>query len=280
VEVKMIRIISDSSADLPKELMMKYNISVVPLNVSIGTQDYLEGIDLTPAEFFSKMFSTDELPKTSQPSPATFADAFSQFDDSDDLLCLTISSGLSGTYQSACIGKDLASAANVTVFDTLAGSLGHGLQIIRAAELAIKGYTIEEVVADLTNYREKMNILVLLDTLENIVKGGRLSKFQGSLAKILNIKVILERVTGGKVEILEKIRGKKRFQKRALEIIRERGTDFSTVTFGITHTGNIEEAEAIKQEIIKQFRPKDVIINYMGATMGTYAGKGGMIISF
>src|SRR5213080_4795927 len=160
----MIRIISDSSADLPKELMMKYNISVVPLNVSIGNQDYLEGIDLTPAEFFTKMFSTDELPKTSQPSPATFADAFSQFDEDDDLLCLTISSGLSGTYQSACIGKDLASAANVTVFDTLAGSLGHGLQIIRAAELALKGYTIEEVVADLTSYREKMNILVLLDT--------------------------------------------------------------------------------------------------------------------
>ncbi len=216
----MIRIISDSSADLPKELMMKYNISVVPLNVSIGNQNYLEGIDLTPAEFFTKMFSTDELPKTSQPSPATFADAFSQFDENDDLLCLTISSGLSGTYQSACMGKDLASATNVTVFDTLAGSLGHGLQIIRAAELALKGYTIEEIVADLTSYREKMNILVLLDTLENIVKGGRLSKFQGSLAKILNIKVILERVTGGKVEILEKVRGKKRFQKRALEIIR------------------------------------------------------------
>ena len=83
------------------------------------------------------------------------------------------------------MGKDLTSATNVTVFDTLAGSLGHGLQIIRAAELALKGYTIEEIVADLTTYREKMNILVLLDTLENIVKGGRLSKFQGSFAKIL-----------------------------------------------------------------------------------------------
>ncbi|HEY2422171.1 MAG TPA: DegV family protein [Neobacillus sp.] len=275
----MIKIVADSSADLPKELIKKYHITVVPLIVTIENHDYLEGIDLSPEEFFSRMFSTEELPKTSQPSPATFAEAFNKFSPNDDLLCLTISSGLSGTYQSACIGKEL-SHANVTVFDTLAGSLGHGLQIIRAAELAQNGYTIEEIVANLSDYREKMNILVLLDTLENIVKGGRLSKFQGSLAKILHIKVILERVTGGKVEILEKIRGKKRFQKRTMEIIQQRGTDFSTITFGITHTGNEEEAEAIKQELIQQFHPKDIIINYMGATMGTYAGKGGMIISF
>jgi DegV family protein with EDD domain len=279
VECKMIRIITDSSADLPKELIEKYDITVVPLTINIDNHDYLEGIDLTPQEFFTKMFSTEELPKTSQPSPATFADAFSKFSLADDLLCLTISSGLSGTYQSACIGKDLSNA-NVTVFDTLAGSLGHGLQIIRAAELAQNGHTKEEIVANLADYREKMNILILLDTLENIVKGGRLGKFQGSLAKILHIKVILERVTGGKVEILEKVRGKKRFQKRTLEIIRQRETDFSTITFGITHTGNVEEAEAIKQELIQQFHPKEVIINYMGATMGTYAGKDGMIISF
>jgi DegV family protein with EDD domain len=275
----MIRIIADSSADLPMDLIKKYHITVVPMIVSIESHDYLEGIDLSPEEFFSKMFSIEELPKTSQPSPATFAEAFSKFSPDDDLLCLTISSGLSGTYQSACIGKEL-SHANVTVFDTLAGSLGHGLQIIRAAELAKSGSTLEEIVANLSDYREKMNILVLLDTLENIVKGGRLSKFQGSLAKILHIKVILERVSGGKVEILEKIRGKKRFQQRTMEIIQQRGTDFSDITFGITHTGNEEEAEAIKQELIQQFHPKDIIINYMGATMGTYAGKGGMIISF
>jgi DegV family protein with EDD domain len=275
----MIKIISDSSADLPKELLEKYDITLVPLTVTIEGTDYLEKVDLTPQEFFTKMFSTEELPKTSQPSPASFAEAFSQFGQDTEILCLTISSGLSGTYQSACIGKELANA-KVTVFDTLAGSLGHGLQIVRAAELAQQGSTIEEIVADLTRYREKMNILVLLNTLENIVKGGRLSKFQGSLAKILNIKVLLERVEGGKVEIFEKVRGKRKFQKRVLDVIEERGTDFSTTTFGITHTGNEEDAEAMKQEIIERFHPKEILVTYMGATMGTYAGKDGMIISF
>jgi DegV family protein with EDD domain len=275
----MIKIISDSSADLPKELLDKYDITLVPLTVTIEGTDYLEKVDLTPQEFFTKMFSTEDLPKTSQPSPASFAEAFSQFGPDTEILCFTISSGLSGTYQSACIGKDLSNA-KVTVFDTLAGSLGHGLQIIRAAQLAKQGRTVEEIVTDLTKYRENMNILVLLNTLENIVKGGRLSKFQGSLAKILNIKVLLERVEGGKVEIFEKIRGKKKFQKRVLDVIQERGTDFSALTFGITHTGNEEDAEAMKQEIIERFHPKEVIVNYMGATMGTYAGKDGMIISF
>jgi DegV family protein with EDD domain len=275
----MIKIITDSSADLPTEIIEQYDITVVPLTVTIEEKNYLEKVDLTPEEFFTKMFSTDNLPKTSQPSPASFAEAFTKFDTDTELLCLTISSGLSGTYQSASIGKEL-SQAKVTIFDTLAGSLGHGLQIIRAAELAEQGYSIEEIITNLSDYRDNMNILVLLNTLENIVKGGRLSKFQGSLAKILNIKVILERVDGGKVEIFEKVRGKKRFQKRVLEVIQERGTDFSNVTFGITHTGNIEEAEEVKQGIIQHFHPKDIIVSYMGATMGTYAGKDGMIISF
>jgi DegV family protein with EDD domain len=275
----MIKIITDSSADLPLELIKKYDIEMVPLTVSIGGQDFLEKVNLTPKEFFSKMLSSTILPKTSQPSPAAFAEAFSKYSNDTDILCLTISSGLSGTYQSACIAKELSNA-NVTVFDTLAGSLGHGLQIIRAAELAEQGHSVESIIRNLTEYRDKMNILVLLDTLENIVKGGRLSKFQGSLAKILNIKVILERVDGGKVEILEKIRGKRKFRKRVLEIIQERADDFSNLTFGITHTGNIEEAESIKHELIELFHPKEVYISYIGATMVTYAGKDGMIISF
>ncbi|MEH7235696.1 DegV family protein [Bacillus sp. JJ1562] len=275
----MIKIVTDSSADLPIELLQKYDITVVPMNVSIEGKEFREGVDLTPQDFFKKMFTATELPKTSQPSPATFAEVYSKFPADSEIICLTISSGLSGTYQSATIGKDLTDN-RVTVFDTLAGSLGHGMQILRVAELAKKGHSIDEIIINLTEYRENMNIYILLDTLENIVKGGRLSKFQGSLAKLLNIKVLLQRATGGKVEIFEKIRGKKKSQKRLLEVIKQSKSDFSETIFGITHTGNIEEAEALKNEIIAQFHPKDVMLNYMGATMGTYAGKDGMIISY
>lgn len=276
----MIKIVTDSSADLPFEYIKEYDITIVPLTVSIEGQDYLETIDITPQEFFHKMSSSEDLPKTSQPSPAAFAEAYSKFDEDVEILCLTISSGLSGTYQSACIGKELVNSQNVTVFDTLAGSIGHGLQVIRAAELAQKGLSMDEIVRDLTHYKENMSFIVLLNTLENVVKGGRLGKFKGTLAKVLNIKVFLERTEGGKVDILEKIRGQKKAQRRIIELIQEKGENLSNTVIGIAHSGNIEDIENIKQEIIQRFQPKEVIVNYIGATMGTYAGKDGIIISF
>ncbi len=274
----MLQLVTDSSADLPKELLDKYNISVVPLTISINGVEYLDGVDLTPQEFYEKMFNSKELPKTSQPSPTVFAECFKKLADKGQVICLTISSGLSGTYQSACIGRDI-SGVDVSVIDTLAGSLGHGLQLIEAGKLAEKGLSADKIVEFLEEYKKRSNILILLDTLENIVKGGRLSKFQGSIARILDIRVLLHGVEG-KVEILEKIRGKGRFLNRVLEVIGERKKDFSDTVFGITHIDNFKDAEYLRDEIIKRYKPKDVIINYMGATMGTYAGKGGMIVSF
>lgn len=274
----MIQLVTDSSADLPKELLDKYNIFVVPLTINIDGKEYLEGIDLIPQEFHKMLSNSKELPKTSQPSPAAFADLFKALGSKGPILCLTISSGISGTYQSACLGRDM-SGVDVTVFDTLAGSLAHGIQLMEARKLADEGLTIDKIREFLEEYRKHSNILILLSTLENIVKGGRLSKFQGSIAKILDIKVLLEGVEG-KVELMEKIRGKKRFLKRIIEIIGERKNDFSDTVFGITHVDNIQDAEFLRDEIIKKYKPKDVIINYMGATMGTYAGKGGMIVSF
>jgi DegV family protein with EDD domain len=224
------------------------------------------------------MFSSSTLPKTSQPSPSAFCEAFKGISSEDEILCLTISSGLSGTYQSACLGSEL-SERKVTVFDTLSGSLAHGLMLLEAARLVADCLPLNEILEKLKICRSNMNILILLDTLENIVKGGRLSRFKGSIAKILDIKILLEGIEG-KVEIKGKIRGKKRFYERTLEIIGERVNDFSEVIFGITHADNHEDAEFLRTELNRRYKPKDVLINYMGSSMGTYAGKGGLIISF
>lgn len=274
----MLQLVTDSSADLPRELLDKYNISVVPMTISIDGREYLEGINLTPQEFYEKMFNSKEMPKTSQPSPAVFSERFKALSDKGPVLCLTISSGLSGTYQSACIGAEM-SGVDVRVVDTLAGSLAHGLQLMESGRMAEEGASVDEIVEFLEEYKKHSNILVLLDTLENIVKGGRLSKFQGSIAKILDLRVVLHGVEG-KVEMLEKVRGKGRFLHRSLEIIGEKKEDFSDTVFGITHIENSKDAEYLRDEIIKRYKPKGVIINHMGATMGTYAGKGGMIVSF
>jgi DegV family protein with EDD domain len=274
----LIQLVTDSTCDLPREIIEKYNITVVPLTIHIDGKDYLESKELSPEEFYEKMQRADKLPKTSMPSPAAFAEVFDELSEKGPVLCLTISSGLSGTYNSACLGRDY-SKGDVRVIDTLSGSLGLGIQLIEAGELIKQGKGIDEIVDHLKNMAERTKVIILLNTLENIVKGGRLSKFQGSLAKLLDIKVILHGVNG-KVEILEKIRGKKKFLKRSIELIGNLKEDFSNTIFGITHINNLKDAEFLKSEIIKKYNPKEVIMNYMGATMGTYAGEEGLTISF
>lgn len=274
----MLSIVTDSACDLPRELVEKHNITLVPLQVNIDGVEYREGEDITPRQFYEKMLTASELPRTSQPAPATFAAVFRELSEKGQVLCLTLSSKLSGTYQSACLGKKL-SVNNVTVFDTLAGSLGQGLQVIKAAEMAKLGVPLKEIIERLTAYRQEMRIYILLNTLENIVKGGRLSKFQGSLAKMLDIKILLEGVNGA-VELREKIRGKRRFLQRALEVIEEQCQDFSQRPFGITHLENQQDMEYLRSSVANKYKPPHVLTNYMGSTMGTYAGKGGIIIAF
>ncbi|HHY40943.1 MAG TPA: DegV family protein [Syntrophaceticus sp.] len=279
----MIKIITDSAADLPAEIVEKYDITVVPLTVHIDGKEYADGVDISTEEFYEKMARAKELPKTSQPSVASFIKVFKELESKGELLCINLSSKLSGTYQAACLAKKI-SGVNVAVFDSWAATLGQGLQVIKAALLAEKGMSRDHIIQTLTEYKKELTHYVLLDTLENVVKGGRLSKFQGSLAKLLNIKVLLTGVEGALV-ILDKIHGRKkalqRIMVRATEKLRG-AKDIPTRLFSISHFNNRKDAEMLKSQFIKNFNIKDeqFIINEMGATIATYAGEGGMVISF
>lgn len=275
----MLQLVADSSCDLSEELIKKHNIHIVPLEVRIDGESYRERIDITPQEFYKKMALSKDLPKTSQPTPAAFAEIFKELSKSGPVLCITISSGLSGTYQSACMGKEMC-GGNITIFDSLAGSLGHGLQLLKAAELAESGHTLDEIVCELNKYRSKRKILILLNTLDNIVKGGRLSKFQGYIGKLLNIKVLLYADKEGKVILQEKVRGKKKFMETVLNEIIRLCPDIHLTDFGITHFNNPEDTAYFKKELTEKHHAHKVLINEMGCTMATYAGEGGMIVSF
>jgi len=279
----MIQVITDSAADLPAEIVKKYNITVVPLTVHIDGKEYADGIDISAQEFYEKMSKAKELPKTSQPSAASFIKVFKELESKGELLCINISSKLSGTYQTACLAKKI-SGVNVAVFDSWAATLGQGLQVIKAALLAEKGMSREHIIQFLTEYKKGLTHFVLLDTLENVVKGGRLSKFQGSLAKLLNIKVLLTGVEGALVT-LEKIHGRKKALQRVIERMGEKlreAKDIPTRLFSISHFNNLKDAEMLKSQIMKNFNIKEeqFIVNEMGSTIATYAGEGGMVISF
>ncbi len=279
----MVQIITDSAADLPTEIVEKYNITVVPLTVHINGEEYIEGVDILTQEFYEKMSTAKELPKTSQPPVAGFIKVFKELGAKGELLCVNISSKLSGTYQTACLAKEI-SGVDVVVFDTWAATLGQGLQVIKAALMAEKGISRDKIIKTLTEYKKNMTHFVLLDTLENVVKGGRLSKFQGSLAKLLNIKVLLTGVEGALI-ILDKIHGRKKALQRIMERMGEKlrgAKDIPVRSFSISHYNNLRDAEYLKSQIINTYKIKDdqVIINEMGTTIATYAGEGGMVISF
>lgn len=273
-----LHVVTDSSCDLPLDLIEQHHIAVVPLTVEIGGTVYREDVDLTPQQFYAKMARSDKLPKTSQPTPALFADTFRELGADGPVLCLTISSKLSGTYESACLGRDLA-GVDATVFDTLAGSLGQGLQVLRACELAEAGASVADTVEALTTYRREMTTLILLNTLENIVKGGRLSRFQGSLSKMLDIRVLL-RDDDGAVVPLERVHGRRRLLEHAVAKVVATRPDLSDRDVGITHFNNPGDADWIAREITQSCHPRGVIINEMGSTMATYAGEEGMIVAF
>lgn len=275
----MIHIVSDSSCDLPKEWLHRHHVHLVPLIVDIDGISYRENVDITPQRFYEKMAVAKALPKTSQPTPAAFVEAFKPLAKSGAILCITISSGLSGTYQSACLAREMTDG-QVTVFDSRTGSLGHGLQVVMAATLAKAGHSLEEIITELEKYRNEMDTLVLLNTLDNIVKGGRLSKFGGSLGKLLDMRVLLHNNEEGKVVLKDKVRGKKAFMRKVLEEIDERLADRTIQSVGITHFNNAEDCEWLKRYFIEKHHVKEVFQNDMGVTMATYAGTGGLIIAF
>jgi DegV family protein with EDD domain len=277
-EFHMLQVVADSSCDLPQELLEKHNIWVVPLEVTVDDENFTEGVDITPEIFYEKMAHSVNLPKTSQPPPVAFSKVFRKLSDLGPVICLTISSKLSGTYQSACLGQEL-SGVDATIFDSLNGSLGQGLQVLRVCELAKAGVNVSEVVAELDIYRKAMKTLVLLNTLKNIVKGGRLNKFQGNLARILDIRVLLHAVDG-EVLPLAKAHGRKKFLDMVLHTIYELCPDMTGRYVGITHFNNLVDVDIIKQALVEKCHPHGFIVNHMGTTMATYAGEGGIIISF
>ncbi len=274
----MLQVVTDSSCDLPRDLLERNGIMLVPVPVTIDGETYLEGVDLTTREFYDKMTASPTLPRTAQPSPGVFAEVFRRAAERGPVICLTVSSKLSGTHASACLGRDL-SGVDVSVFDTLSASLGHGLQVLHACDLARAGHTASEALAKLQSFRDQANAVVLLNTLENVVKGGRLNKTQGTLSKLLNIRVLLYN-NEGDVALLEKVHGSKKLMHRALDFIQSKRATLSGRDVGITHFDNLADVETLQQAITERFEPRSFIVSDMGPSLATHAGPGGILIAF
>jgi len=274
-----MQIITDSSCDLPKKILEENNIIVVPLNIEVDGENYVDGVDLTHEEFYKKMAASEALPKTSQPSPQSYIEAFNKAAQrTGETLCIHLSSKLSGTMNGAIMVREMMDK-KIEIFDSLSGSLGVGMQVLKACEMRKEGANLENIIEKLKEYRDEMRVVVYLETLENAVKGGRVNRAKEMVANLLNLKAIVH-VEEGYVRVLKTLRGKKRAINFMLDQMAEKNMDFKDKIIGITHCDCIEDAIILKEQIINRFNPAQVLVTTMGPVIGTHSGQGGLLVCF
>ncbi|WP_102349553.1 DegV family protein [Bacillus sp. Marseille-P3661] len=279
-----IKFITDGAADLPLDFVEKNKIKVVPLNIRFGEQQFKTGIDIDNQTFYKMMRETEELPKSSCPSPQDFLAAYLEVPEDQAIIVFALSKSLSGTYDSAVLAKSMLledqPSRQIEVIDTKTGSCGQILLIREAIELREKGAGFDAIVLHTEKAIEKTQTLILLETLENVIKGGRLSKTKAAIANALNIRIILGVSKEGAIEVKEKVRGNKKVLRRFIDQIDEYGSHFEEKILTMTHSNCEDKALSILGELKDRYKFKETILSEMGPLIGTYAGEGGIVISF
>ncbi len=277
--MRNIRIITDSCSDI--DINNNMGITVLPMKVRFGDVEYQDGADISTKEFYEKLIENDELPSTSLVSPAAFEDEYIKAQENDEaLLVITVSGKLSGTYQSASlIASDYD---NVYVVDSKSVAVGENILVLYALELINKGMPVEDIVKALEQEREKIHLVALLDTLEYLKKGGRISSTVAFVGGVLSIKPVVA-IKDGEVAMIGKARGSKKGNNYLIEEIESTsGVDFTKpICLGYTGLGDelLQKYIADSKEIWKGHE-NSLRISHIGPTIGTHVGPGAIAVAF
>lgn len=263
--MEKIKIITDSTLDLPVELIREKNIEVLPLLINFGEESYLDGVEITTKEMIDKINATGILPTTAQVTPNRFEETFKKYlDEGYKIVVLTLSSDMSGTYQSACIAKDMLESDDIVVIDSRNVTSGLGLLVLKACELRDKGLGIKEIEEEILKAIPKVKSSLNFESLENLVRGGRLSKTAGTIGSVLGLRLILE-VKDGKMSVKDKVRGSKKALKKLI-------SDFESVD--VDFDSPIVLLELLNEDVYEglkiYFQEKN--INYIDAKVGCTVG--------
>lgn len=274
-----VKIIVDSTADLLPEL--KSRVEVVPLTVHFGEKEYVDGVTIDHKTFYEMLVESDVLPSTSQATPAAFSEAYYRVSQAgDSAVVLTLSQNLSGTYQSAMIAAE--EYADIFVVDSGSAAIGGGILVERALQLADSGLDARTIARALEEEKTKIRVVALLDTLEYLKRGGRISKTVAMAGALLNIKPVAA-IEDGKIQILGKARGSKQGNNLlAQEIEKCGGVDFSKpLLLGYTGMSDalllkyMEDSRHLWQDGTESLR-----YTCIGSVIGTHAGPGAVAVAF
>ena len=273
-----IKIITDGSCDLSHEVLNKFNINVVPLGVSFGEEHYTAGVDIDNKEFYAKMKDSKELPKTFCPSPENICKEYQC--EEDKIIVIALSSKLSGTYNSASLARDLYLSEHkekdIRVIDSMTGSIGAGLLLIKAAKMISEGKDIDEIVEAIENLKEKISFYGTLETLENAIKGGRINPLAGKIIGALNFKAIVQ-IKDGVVKPIDKARGESNSIKKVANYITSSIEDTKDKILCLMHANCPEKAHKLLSIIEKTHKFDEVYISEVGPVMGTYTSEGAVL---
>lgn len=283
INLSNIKILTDSGSDLPKAYLDEHNVTLIPLRVHLDDKEYDDQIDIDSKVVFDAM-RNGKSPKTSQASPNTIKEIFTKMaKEKQTGIYIAFSSQLSGTYQTAVMIYEQVleeyPELDITIIDTKCASLGHGLVVHQAVQMAENGSSKEDIIAQVHFYSESMESLFTVDDLEYLRRGGRVSRASAFVGGLLNIKPLLN-VEDGKLIPIEKHRGQKKLYNRIVELMAERGVDLQNQMVGISHGDDLEKANLIKDAIQERFGTKEFFISMIGSAIGAHAGPGTIAIFF
>ena len=275
-----VKIIVDSTADMPLE--MKERISVVPLTIRFGDQEFIDGVTIDSKQFYEMLVECDQLPTTSQASPFVFSEAYEQaLKEADQVVVLTVSSRLSGTYQSAAIAAE-EHPGKVYVVDSQSVAIGTGILAQYALKLADRGLDAEEIAWRLMQKREDIRVIAMLDTLEYLKKGGRISATAALAGGLLNIKPVIS-IENGEIRMLGKARGSRQANNLLVqEIGKAGGVDFDKpLLLGYTGLSDVLLQKYIRDSAqLWEGNREALPFAVIGSVVGTHAGPGAVAVAF
>lgn len=269
-----IHIVSDSTADLSREQVEKYKITVVPMTVSFGDELYTDGVDLSAEDFYTKLTASSQLPKTSQPSPEAFRQAYDAIaGEGDTIISIHVSGKLSGTLSSAETASKMVSAKIVTV-DTRTASQGIARSVITAAEAVSRNMTLDEILAVTNNSIANTFSVFAVDTLEFLQRNGRIGKAASLLGSMLQLKPVLYADPDGMVAVYDKVRGRSKIIPSLVAAALKNVSADNPVNLSVVHTNAEDKAEMLLEELKKHYEIVDLHMGIVGPAIGTHIGPG------
>lgn len=284
----MIKIMADSTCDLSEEIINKYNIGIAPLNIIINGTTYKDRIDITPGEFYKMLPELETLPTTSMPSPEEYLKIIDSAikEGYTEILCICMSSGTSGSYQSAVLAQQLfyenhpESSIKIYIVDSLSMSHGSGWLIIKTAMLLEEGYSFDDLILFNETYKIRVKHFLCVDDLNNLIKSGRLTNASAFIGKLLKVKPIMS-MKKGKGAIVAKERGRNRVLKFYIEEFVDRIDDELTNFIIVGYTSDLSIATILSEKIKTETNFKgEIFIMQMGVSVGTHVGLGGLSLFF